>query len=361
MNRSSSVEARLDIVIHLTNSIFPLLILPLATIGNMLCFLVFCRPKFQKRLTRTSSICVRLLCLNDLILLYLFIIDVLLRIYMKPSMRIYSTTLTCRLYKCIRYSLLDFSAYLQLGLTTDRFICCVYHTYYTRWRKRNCLFYLLAIAFILIFLKNSSFLSTSYGYNSTNHENRSTVRCSVEIKAIHFTMYMAYGQSLLDVVFITFLPFFLILYFNSRILREVLHLRTECWSTLTRLIQLAPRQSETSVTITTTNHPTSPPTNTTVILTRHRARHRRLHLTFALGCISFVFIFSTAPYKFFKIVERHDKVIRDQYKNGTSKSIYIQLAEVIFDCFVYLSCSTPFFVCYATSSMFRDELHRVFH
>ena len=152
--------------IQLTNSIFPLIILPLATIGNSLCFFVFCRPKFQKRLTRTSSICLRLLCINDLILLYLFIIDVLLRIYMKPSMRIYSTPVTCRLYKCIRYSMLDFSAYLQLGLTTDRFICCVYHTYYSHWRKRNYLYYLLAIAFLCIFIKNSSFLSPSYGYYS---------------------------------------------------------------------------------------------------------------------------------------------------------------------------------------------------
>jgi hypothetical protein len=109
--------------------------------------------------------------------------------------------------------------------------------------------------------------------------------------------------------------------------------------------------------IITTN---SPALTSTVIVTRHRARHRRLHLTFALGCISFVFIFSTAPYKVFKIIERHDKVMRDQYKQGASKSLQIQLAEVIIDCFVYVSCSSPFFVCLATSSIFRDELRRVF-
>ncbi len=321
--------------------------------GNSLCFLVFCRPKFQKRLTRTSSICVRLLCLNDLILLYLFIIDVLLKAYTKPPIRIYSTPATCRLYKCIRYSLLDFSAYLQLGLTTDRFICCVHHTYYSRWRKRNYLYYLLAIAFLCIFIKNSSFLSPLYGYYSVN---RTTLKCAVQIKAVYFAMYMAYGQSFIDVVFVTCIPFFLILYFNSRILREVLRLRTECWTTLTRLIYIAPGQSENSVTITT--H--SPALTSTVILTRHRARHRRLHLTFALGCISFVFMFSTAPYKLFKIVERHDKVIRDQYMNGASKSLQMQLAEVIIDCFVYVSCSTPFFVCLGTSSIFRDELRRAF-
>ncbi len=356
MNRALSSDAYLILAIQLTNSIFPLIILPLATVGNSLCFLVFCRPKFQKRLTRTSSICVRLLCLNDLILLYLFIIDVLLRCYIKPSMRIYSTPTTCRLYKCIRYSMLDFSAYLQLGLTTDRFICCVYHTYYSRWRKRNYLYYLLGIAFLCIFIKNSSFLSPLYGYYSINQKNRTTLKCAVEIKAIYFAMYMAYGQSLIDVVFITCLPFFLILYFNSRILREVLRLRTECWTTLTRLMHIAPGQSESSVIITTN----SPALTSTVILTRHRARHRRLHLTFALGCISFIFIFSTAPYKLFKIIERHDKVIRDQYMDGASKSLYIQLAEVIIDCFVYISCSTPFFVCLATSSIFRDELRRVF-
>jgi hypothetical protein len=83
-------------------------------------------------------------------------------------------------------------------------------------------------------------------------------------------------------------------------------------------------------------------------------------LSFALGCISLLFIFSTAPYKLFKIVERHDKVVRDQYMNSAMKSIHIQLAEVIMDCFVYISCSTPFFVCFATSSIFRDELRRVF-
>ena len=55
-------------------------------------------------------------------------------------------------------------------------------------------------------------------------------------------MYMAYGQSLIDVVFITCLPFFLIVYFNSRILREVLRLRTECWSTLTRLMHIHTRK-----------------------------------------------------------------------------------------------------------------------
>ncbi|CAF1359033.1 unnamed protein product [Rotaria sordida] len=362
MNLSSSVEEqRLAYIIKLTNSIFPLFILPLATIGNSLCFLVFCRPKFQKRLTRTSSICIRLLCLNDLILLYLFIIDVLIKIYMNPTMRIYSTPTTCRLYKCIRYSFLDFSAYIQLGLTTDRFICCVYHIYYSHWCKRNYIYYLLSIAFLCIFIKNSSFLSTSYGYYSTNHENRTSVRCSVKIKAVYFTMYMAYGQSLIDVVFITCLPFFLILYFNSRILREVLRLRTDCWSTLTRLIHITPNQSESAIIITTNRMTLGTTTTTTsVILTRHRARRRRLHLTFALGCISFIFIFSTAPYKTFKIVERYDKVIRDQYMHGISKSVHMRLAEVIIDCFVYLSCSTPFFVCFATSSMFRDELRRVF-
>ncbi|UJR08900.1 hypothetical protein I4U23_013154 [Adineta vaga] len=360
MNRSVSVEESITFIIQLTNSIFPLLILPVATIGNSLCFLVFCRPKFQKRLTRTSSICIRLLCINDSILLYLFIIDIFLKVYIKPSVRIYSTPTGCRLYKCIRYSILDFSAYLQLGLTTDRFICCVYHTYYTRWRKRNYLFYLLAFAFVCIFAKNSSFLSSSYGYYSINSINRTTVRCSVKIKAIYFTMYMAYGQSLIDMVFVTCLPFFLILYFNSRILRQVVRLRTECWNTFTRIMHIAPIRSESSFSI-STNIPKFSTTNTTLIITTHRARHRRLHLTFALGCISFIFIFSTAPYKIFKIVERHDKVVRDQYKYGAIKSIHIRFAEMIIDCFVYLSCSTPFFVCFATSSIFRDELRKVFH
>ncbi len=348
----------MSFVIQLINSIFPLMILPLATIGNSLCFLVFCRPKFQKRLTRTSSICMRLLCMNDLILLYLFIIDILLKVYMKPSTRIYFSPITCRLYKCIRYSMLDFSAYLQLGLTTDRFICCVYHTYYSRWRKRNYLYYLLAIALLCIFIKNSSFLSTSYGYYSIS-KNRTTVKCSVKIKAIYFTIYMAYGQSLIDVVFITCLPFCLIVYFNSRILREVLRLRTECWSTLRRLMHIPPGNPENSGTLTVNNGSALISPTTTVILKRHRARRRRLHLTFALGCISFIFIFSTAPYKVFKIVERHDKVLRDQLKNGATKTTHILLAEVIIDCFVYISCSTPFFVCFATSSMFRDELRRV--
>ncbi|CAF1322261.1 unnamed protein product [Adineta steineri] len=360
MNRSLTVEERIIFFIQLTNSVFPLVILPLATIGNSLCFFVFCRRKFQKRLTRTSSICIRLLCVNDLILLYLFIIDIFLKVYMTPSIRIYSTPIACRLYKCIRYSILDFSAYIQLGLTTDRFICCVYHSYYTRWRKRNYLYYLLIIAFVCIVLKNTSFLSSSYGYYSINNKNHTIIRCSVKIHAIYFTKYMAYGQSLIDVIFITCLPFFLILYFNSRILKEVVRLRTECWSTLSRIMIMTPRHCENSFSI-TTNIPTfSSTTNTTVIITRHRARDRRLHLTFALGCISFLFIFSTAPYKLFKIVERHDKVMRDHFENSALKSIRIQLAEVLIDCFVYLSCSTPFFVCFVTSSIFRDELRRVF-
>ena len=357
MNRSTSEPT--EVGIQLTNSIFPLIILPLATMGNSLCFLVFCRAKFQKRLTRTSSICIRLLCLNDLILLYLFVIDVLLRVYARPPMRIYWTVITCRLYKWIRYSLLDYSAYIQLGLTTDRFICCVHHAYYSRWRRRNHLVHFLTMALILIFVKNSLFLSPSYGYEPTNRLNRSTIRCAAKIQAIYFSMYLAYGQSLIDLVFITCLPFFLILYFNSRILREVLRLRTECWGTLTRLMTLTPRQSESSLSI-STNMPTSTPPNTTVILTNHRSRHRRLHLTLALGCISFVFIFSTAPYKIFKIVERHDKVVRDQRMNGAQKSTDMQLAELIIDCFVFVSCSTPFFVCFTTSSMFRDELRRMF-
>ena len=356
MNRSTT-----DLIIHVTTQIFPWIVLPLATIGNSLCFLVFCRAKFQQRLTQASSICIRLLCLNDLILLYLFVIDELLKSYAKPTMRIYWTTTTCRLYKWFRYSFLDSSAYLQLGLTTDRFICCVHHAYYSRWRKRNYLFYLLLIASVLILLKNSSFLSSSYGYYAMNKKNRTITRCAVRIHAVYFMLYMAYGQSLIDLVFITCLPFFLILYFNSRILREVLRLRTECWSTLTRLMTLAPGQSESSLSLSTTMPGTSFPTTNTTIVRSSRARHRRLHLTFALGCISFVFIFSTAPYKIFKIVERHDKVIRDQRFNGALKSIDMQLAEVIIDCFVFLSCSTPFFVCFATSSMFREELRRMFY
>ena len=361
MNNSSSYDDFLTNAIQLISSLFPLMILPLATVGNSLCFLVFCRPKFQKRLTRTSSICIRLLCLNDLILLYLFIVDAILKAYIKPSMRIYSTRTTCRLYKWIRYSILDFSAFIQLGLTTDRFICCVHHAYYSRWRKRNYLYYLLLIEFLCIFAKNSSFLSTSYGYYALNSKNRTVVKCAVEIKAIYFTIYMAYGQSLIDVIFITCVPFFFILYFNSRILREVLRLRPECWSTLTRLIHIAPDQLENnSLTGAATTTTTSQTLTSTVILTRHRARHRRLHLTFALGCISFVFIFSTAPYKIFKIIERHDKVMRDKYHYGASKSLEMQLAEVLIDCFVYVSCSSPFFVCLATSSIFRDELRPVF-
>ena len=346
MNLSLS-ERRIEIAIQLTNSIFPLFILPLATVGNFLCFFVFCRPKFQKRVTRTSSICLRLLCINDLILLYLFIIDVLLRIYMNPSMRIYSTPETCRLYKFIRYSFLDMSAYLQLGLTTDRFICCVYHTYYSHWRKRYYIYYLLLTAFILIVLKNSSFLSTLYGY-SVKSKNGTTTKCSVKITAPYFGMYMAYGQSSIDVIFVTCLPFFLILYFNSRILREALRSRPDYWRTLTRLIHLTPGQNGNS-----NQHQT-------VITIYPGAKRRRLHLTFALGCISFVFVLSTAPYKIFKVVERRDKIIRDLQKHGASKSIHIQLAEVIIDCLEYLSCSTPFFVCFTTSSMFRDELRRMF-
>jgi len=209
----SLLDKRIENAIQLTNSIFPLIILPLATFGNSLCFLVFCRPKFQKRLTRTSSICLRLLCINDSILLYLFIIDVLLRIYMKPPIRIYSSPATCRLYKFIRYSFLDMSAYLQLGLTTDRFICCVHHTYYSHWRKKNYLYYLLLIACLLILLKNSSFLSPLYGYPGL-HKNRTITKCSVRIDAKYFAEYMAYGQTLIDVIFITCIPFFLILYFN---------------------------------------------------------------------------------------------------------------------------------------------------
>ncbi|CAF0883543.1 unnamed protein product [Adineta steineri] len=344
----SLADKRIEHIIHLTNSIFPLIILPLATIGNILCFLVFCRPKFQKRLTRTSSIFLRLLCINDSILLYLFIIDVLLRIYMKPSIRIYSTPIACRLYKFIRYSFLDMSAYIQLGLTTDRFICCVHHRYYSHWRKKYYIYYLLILAFLSVILKNSSFLSSLYGY-SVISKNRTVTKCSVQIRAKHFTLYMAYGQSLIDVVFITCIPFFLIVYFNSKILREVLHIRTRCWSTITRFICLTPVQNKES------NR------TTTGILTFTGAKRRRLHLTFALGCISFVFVLSTAPYKIFKVIERHDKVMRDRHKYGSSKLVNLQLAEVIIDCLEYLSCSTPFFVCLTTSSMFREELKRMFN
>lgn len=347
MNVSSS-DQRIERSIRLINRYFPLIILPLATIGNSLCFLVFCRARFQKRVTRTSSICLRLLCINDLILLYLFIIDVLLRYYTKTSMRIYWSTYTCRFYKFIRYSFLDMSAYLQLGLTTDRFICCVYHSYYSHWRKRSYLYYLLITAFMVILLKNSSFLSPFYGYTSPS-KNRSSLKCSVRIDAKFFAIYMSYGQSVIDVIFITCLPFFLIVYFNSRILSEVLRSRTECWSTFTRLIHLTPAQCGDSTI-----------RNTTVILTRHRAKHRRLHLTFALGCISFVFVLSTAPYKIFKVVERHDKLMRDLYRSGATKSMDIQMAEIIIDYLEYLSCSTPFFVCFLTSSIFRDELRKMF-
>ena len=343
----SLTDQRIENAILLTNSIFPLIILPLATFGNSLCFLVFCRPIFQKRLTRTSSICLRLLCLNDLILLYLFIIDILLKIYMKPPIRIYSSPITCRLYKFIRYSFLDMSAYLQLSLTTDRFICCVHHTYYSHWRKKNYLYYLLLSASVLIVLKNSSFLSTFYGYQKVQ-KNRMVTKCSVKLEAKRFAMYMSYGQTLIDVVFITCIPFFLIVYFNSRILREVVRLRTECWSTLTRLINLTPGQNEESI------------RHRRITLTSRHGKRRRLHLTCALGCISFVFVLSTAPYKIFKIVERHDKLLRDQEKHGITKSIYMQLAEVIIDCLEYLSCSTPFFVCLTTSSLFREELRKMF-
>jgi len=266
---------------------------------------------------------------------------------MRPSMRIYTTPTTCRLYKFIRYSFLDMSAYIQLGLTTDRFICCVYHTYYSHWRKKNYLYYLLLIAFLFILFKNSSFLSPSYGY-TVGGKTTPIVKCAVKIKAKYFAIYMAYGQSVIDVVFITCIPFFLIVYFNSRILREVLHIRTQCWSTITRIIHLTPGENKESI------------RKPTMVLTCLRAKRRHLHLTFALGCISFVFVLSTAPYKIFKVVERHDKVIRDQQKNGTSKSMNIQLAEVIIDCLEYLSCSTPFFVCLTTSSMFREELRRMF-
>ena len=335
----SLTDKRIETAITLTNRIFPIIVLILATFGNSLCFLVFCRPKFQKRLTRTSSFCLRFLCINDSILLYLFVIDILLKVYTDPSIRIYFSPVTCRVYKFIRYSFLDMSAYLQLGLTTDRFICCVYSTYYARWKKKNYLFYLLLAAAICILAKNLSFLSTLYGY-SGKHKNRIVTKCSVIIEAKKFALYMAYGQSLIDVVFITCIPFFLIVYFNSRILREVIRSRAQCWTTLTRLIHLTPGQ--------------------TVVLTRHHAKNRRLHLTFALGCISFVFVLSTAPYKFFKVVERMDKVDRDQEKHGASKTVHMQLAEMIFESLEYLSCSTPFFVCFTTSSMFREELKHIF-
>jgi hypothetical protein len=203
------------------------------------------------------------------------------------------------------------------------------------------------MAYMVILLKNSSFLSPFYGYSSTS-KNRTVIKCSALVQAKYFAIYMTYGQSVIDIIFVTCLPFFLIVYFNSRILSEVLRSRSECWSTLTRLIHLAPGQGEASI------------QNTTVILTRHRARHRRLHLTFALGCISFVFVLSTAPYKIFKVVERHDKLHRDLYKSSARKSIDIQLAEVVIDSLEYISCSTPFFVCFLTSSMFRDELRRMF-
>jgi hypothetical protein len=342
----SFADQQIEWSIRTINRIFPLIILPLATFGNFLCFLVFCRAKFQKRLTRTSSICLRLLCLNDLILLYLFIIDVLLRYYMKPSVRIYSTPFTCRLYKFVRYSFLDMSAYLQLALATDRFICCVHRTYYSHWRQSYYLYYLLFTAFLFILVKNGSFLSPLYAYTMTI-KNRTLIKCSVVLQAKYFGIYMAYGQSLIDVVFVTCIPFFLIVYFNSRILSEVLRSRSTCCSLLLRLIHLNPTRDETIC------------RQTTVILIKHRAKHRRLHLTFALGCISFVFVLSTAPYKIFKIIERHDKLRRDQYKHRASKSVDIQLAEVIIDCLEYTSCSTPFFVCFLTSSMFRDELRRM--
>ena len=347
MMNVSHGEQRIERAVNLINRIFPFIILPLATIGNSLCFLVFCRAKFQKRLTRTSSICLRLLCTNDLILLYLFIIDVLLKSNFNPPKRIYSSPETCRVYKFVRYSFLDMSAYLQLGLTTDRFICCVYRGYYSHWRKRFYIYYLLGTVFFVILLKNSSFLSPFYGY-SKDSKNQTVIKCSAVIEAKLFAKYMVYGQSLIDVIFITCIPFFLIVYLNSRILTEVLRSRTKCYRTLTQLIHLAPCQVDNTI------------RNTTVILTQHRARHRRLHLTFALGCISFVFVLSTAPYKIFKVVERHDKLIRDQYKHPLPKSVEILLAEVIIESLEYASCSTPFFVCFLTSSLFRDELYRIF-
>jgi hypothetical protein len=60
------------------------------------------------------------------------------------------------------------------------------------------------------------------------------------------------------------------------------------------------------------------------------------------------------------VVERHDKIIRDLQKHGASKETHILLAEVIIDCLEYISCSTPFFVCFTTSSLFREELRKMF-
>ncbi|CAF0892708.1 unnamed protein product [Didymodactylos carnosus] len=343
------------------NKIFPVIILPLATIGNILCFFVFFRQKFQHRLTRTSSTLLRLLCINDLLVLYLFTIDLLLKTYTvktRHPLRIYFSPFTCRLYKFVRYSLFDLTAYLQVALTTDRFICCVHRSYYSHWRRHNYVYRLLLFALAAILIKNSSFLTILYGYyrgqalNSTMkrmkyNQTLANVRCSPHLDSQFFQVYMAYGQSIIDIIFVTFLPFFLILFLNYKILREVQRSRQRCFS-ITRALHLS----------------TSPPPLTpNGIRLLAKSRQQRLNLTLTLVSISMVFILSTAPYKIFKVFERHDKLKRDLKSDvyqSEPKRPKLQMTEVFIDFLEFVSCSTPFFVCFCTSSMFRDELRKMF-
>ena len=204
-----------------------LTLVTVGTILNLMTFIILCRSKFRR--TRTNSILhyMRTIAIFDILMLYGWNLDHYLVGVHGFALQTTSIGL-CRILSFYNYFTSQSSAWLRIFVSLDRFLSLT--DYQNRWFHRSKNTVILIICILIFFtLFNSLFFFYGCSYD---------VDGNVQAESWAFQIYPLWDYVNLGVY--NFLPFILMMLFNSGIIYKLIHHRH----------QMADRNQHRSITLT---------------------------------------------------------------------------------------------------------------
>jgi hypothetical protein len=299
-------EERFNILIRDINIIYPLLIIPFGTIGNLLTLIVYTRRKFWNTPFGFYNSC---LAIVDTLILYVGS----LKFYLSASNTIDITTHSlfgCKFFTAGIYVLPQFSAWIIVLISVERLIAIRALKNFFFVKKRNFQFVSLVAIFVLILVIN--FPNILYLQLKENSFDNSTFKkCDLDS-----SLFTHNFRNVIDLLAYTLAPFILMttcsVFISITIIQSKLKFRS----------------------------------------IRHRSMRRQYQLSFTLIFTNVVFLLFNLPICIVMII-----------KNSRNLDIYdpqLELAYTIANILSYINFSISVFINFAINRLFTQQFLKIF-
>jgi len=190
---------------------YPLILIIIGTILNLLTFIILCRTTFKNTNKRPTLHYMRAIAILDIFMLYGRNFDHYLEGTIGIKMDSYSV-ISCKFFNFMNYFIYQVSAWLRVFICFDRYLSLsrLHRTWFSVSKNVLIIIIFILIIFILI---NFHFLPFVC-YNENNHVN---------IDSLYYTVYPMWNH--VNLIIYNCLPFLLMIIFNSGIIYHLILLR----------------------------------------------------------------------------------------------------------------------------------------